>query len=284
MVPRLILTADDYGLTEAVNAGIEACLAGGAVQSTCIMSNMPFFARGGALKEKFPEISVGIHWTLTVGRPVLAAAQVPSLVGGNGEFVDFVELRRRLKAGKVNFAEVQAELQAQYRRFREVCATCDYWNTHENVHLWPGLFQCFVKVGRECQIPAMRSNSRRTICPNPAWFSLTHPLYFAKGLWISRWASMAKSQGMRLPDGLIIMPGYGPGKAKLLEALERGRKLGAGSVSELTLHPALDGDNPLYGRLGKSRIEEYHVFREPTLKTKLGELGYACASFATLNG
>ena len=86
MTRRLIITADDYGMCASVNDAIEECLGAGTVRATCAMVNMPLFNATAALRQKFPGCSVGIHWTLTQGRPILPPAQLPTLAGPDGEF------------------------------------------------------------------------------------------------------------------------------------------------------------------------------------------------------
>ena len=108
----LIVTADDYGMHETVNAAVEECLAAGTVQATCVMVNMPAAADAGSLRERFPRASVGIHWTLTQGRPVLPPTALRSLVRNDGEFHTCAEFRRRWRSGQIRHDEMYAELRA----------------------------------------------------------------------------------------------------------------------------------------------------------------------------
>jgi YdjC-like protein len=96
MTRRLIITADEYGMCASVNHAIDECLGAGTVRATCVMVNMPLFNATASLRHKFPNFSVGIHWTLTQGRPILTPAQLPTLVGPNGEFHPVLEFRHRM--------------------------------------------------------------------------------------------------------------------------------------------------------------------------------------------
>jgi predicted glycoside hydrolase/deacetylase ChbG (UPF0249 family) len=146
---RLIITADDYGMCDAVNDAIEECLVSGAVRATCVMMNMPVYNRAARLRQQFAQASVGIHWTLTQGRPVLPPSQVPTLVGNNGDFQPSSVLRRRWATGRVRLSEIKAELRAQVARFCDIAGKPDFWNTHQNFHVFPGLFKACVALGQE---------------------------------------------------------------------------------------------------------------------------------------
>ena len=161
MNKQLIITGDDYGLCPAVNDAIEECLAAGTMRATCIMANMPSCAGAASLRQKFPRSALGVHWNLTQGTPVLEPARVPTLVDGAGQF--YGSLRRRWLTRKLDRDEVRAELLAQYERFRSLAGAADFWNTHQDVHVFPGLFQLFVEFGKALKIPAMRCHERFTL-------------------------------------------------------------------------------------------------------------------------
>ena len=209
MSHRLIVTADDYGMCDSVNQAIEECMAAGTVKVTCVMVNMPANAQTASLRKRFPHCSVGIHWTLTEGRPLLPPAQVPSLVQANDTFHPALQLRRRWNQRRINIAELKAELRAQYTRFCEVTGPPDFWNTHENFHVWPGLFNVCVALGHDLRIPAMRSHRRFTV---PRFQTATayhwhHPLYWVKGTVISRWAKRVAAHGMLMPRRTSVYAG-----------------------------------------------------------------------------
>jgi predicted glycoside hydrolase/deacetylase ChbG (UPF0249 family) len=283
---RLIVTADDYGLCPPVNQAIEQCLEAGALRATCAMMNMPDSAAVGAFRRRFPDASLGIHWTLSLGAPVLPSRQIPSLVGADGGFLAFAELRRRFLTGRYDPAHLRAELTAQYERFRELAGEPDFWNTHQNVHVAPGVFQLCVDLASELGIGVMRSHRRITVPKrgSAASYHLRHPVYWLKGQLIGRWTSRAERRGMALPDGIIYLPGYGAGRVAIEEVAARlpwGRlRRGA----EWVIHPAVTAEHPLLGRLTESRQREYELFRDPGLKERLARRGVELAGFEILGG
>jgi chitin disaccharide deacetylase len=280
---RLIITADDYGMCEAVNQAIEACLMAGAVRATCAMTNMPSFGRTVSLREKFPYSSLGIHWTLTEGRPILPPSQLPSLVDPDGRFHSHVQLRRRWIQRRINMTELKAELRAQYQRFCEVAGRPDFWNTHQNFHVWPGLFDVCVALGQELHIPAMRSHRRFTVprTSTSTSYHLRHPLYWMKGRIIDRWANRVEAQGMLMPDGRIYTPGYGVDKASLEEVMRRLPWRSVKRAVEVIIHPATRVED-MFGALKESRVCEYQMFKDSGLVASLRQLGIEPVGFEGL--
>lgn len=282
MNKRLIITGDDYGLCKAVNDGIEDCLAAGAMRATCVMTNMHECGDAASLRKKFPQSSLGVHWNLTQGRPVLDPARVPSLVDGQGRFS--ASLRRQWLARRINAAELRAELRAQYGRFRELAGAADFWNTHQDVHVYPGLFQLFVDIGNALKIPAMRSHERVTLPlhGSASAYHLRHPSYWAKGYVIHRWSQRARAAGVRLPDGRLYLPGYEAG-SYIPEALfDRLDGRSVPRVIELVIHPSRELD-PSLGGLTESRLREYKLFRDTRLVGKLEDKGIRVVGFDGLD-
>jgi predicted glycoside hydrolase/deacetylase ChbG (UPF0249 family) len=280
---QLIITGDDYGLCAAVNDAIEECLAAGAMGATCVMTNMPSCAQAAGLRGKFPLSSIGLHWNLTQGEPLLSPAAVPSLVGEDGRFAG--SLRRRWWARQLNFAEMRAELVIQYERFRLLAGKPDFWNTHQNVHVFPGLFQFFVGLGNELNIPAMRSHERITLPlhSSVSRYHLRHPAYWIKGQVIRLWSMQARAKGMSMPDARLYLPGYEAGQYALTSVLDRVNWRDVSTAVELVIHPAKELDASLFGSLMESRLREYEMFREPHLAGKLERAGVRVVGFDALD-
>lgn len=284
MSQRLIITADDYGLCEAVNEGIEECLAAGTVRAACVMANMPAYSAAASLRQKFPQSSLGIHWNITQGWPVLPPSQVPSLVNGNGAFLTPSELRRRWWSGGVKLNELRAELRAQFDRLTDIMGALDFWNTHQNSHVFPGLFQAFVNIGRELKIPAMRCHRRLTTprCSSERRYQLSHPQYWVKGKVIAWWSSRAETFGTLMPDARIYAPGYRDPDSMIKEVISRLAWNKVKTAVEIIIHPATAIDQDLFGGLTESRLLEYHAFKNPELAQYLRRRGIEPVGFEAL--
>lgn len=79
-VKKLIVNADDFGFSKAVTDAILDCHSNGIVTSTTLMSNMPFAEYAASKAKVFPMLSVGLHMTLTEGKPLSAPADVDNLI------------------------------------------------------------------------------------------------------------------------------------------------------------------------------------------------------------
>jgi predicted glycoside hydrolase/deacetylase ChbG (UPF0249 family) len=67
-------------------------------------------------------LSVGLHINLTEGLPLCSAEDVPTLLNQHGEMLGKFGFRQALAAGRVDLAQVRAEVQAQLSRFMELTA------------------------------------------------------------------------------------------------------------------------------------------------------------------
>jgi chitin disaccharide deacetylase len=282
---RLIITADDYGLCDSVNQAIEECLSAGTVRATCVMANMPNYRPAESLRRKFPQSSLGIHWNVTQGRSVLPCERVPSLVNGDGSFCKPSDLRRRWWSGRLKLNELQAELRAQFDRLVEITGPLDFWNTHQNSHVFPGLFQTFVNLGRELGIPAMRCH-RRITTPRGSGemrYHMSHPQYWLKGQVIAWWSSQAETFGTLMPDARIYTPGYREPEDMIKEVISRLPWSRIKTAAEVIIHPATAIDTDLFGSMTESRLLEYRAFKNPALAEDLRRKGVEPVGFEALS-
>lgn len=284
MERRLIVTADDYGLSGSVNQAIHTCLEAGTVHATCVMTNMPVYGDAVQLRERFPGVSVGIHWTLTQSRPALSASQVPSLVDTEGRFYSRAQLQRRWLAGQINRSEIKAELCAQFDRLCALAGLPEFWNTHQDIHMLPGLFETCVSLGLELGIPAMRSHRRIMVFRDTTQMrhNLLHPVFWIKGFVIARWSQRAEARGMRMPDGKVYLRGYEISSAGIAEAIGHLPWNSINRAAELIIHPAAAIEAEVMNKLRESRIREYQVFADRRLAEGLHNLGVQLISFGGL--
>ncbi|WP_179281366.1 carbohydrate deacetylase [Paenibacillus sp. XY044] len=159
---QVIINADDFGLSPAVNRGIiEAYLAGG-ITSTSMMVNMPGLADTVNAARSLPGLGVGLHFNLTYGRPLSDPAAVPSLVREDGIFLDGKIRRIR------NASDVAAELDAQWNRFLETSLVPTHLDSHQLLHQDdPVIYQVMAELACRHRIPLRRSQIEHSLPPNP---------------------------------------------------------------------------------------------------------------------
>lgn len=281
---KLIITADDYGMCDSVNRAIEACAAAGVVLSTNVMPNMACAEEAARFREKYPNVSVGIHYNFTVGKPITPVSKVPSLVDEKGVFLSYKKIREKCKAKTYNFDEIKIEMKAQYERYISICGQPDYWNTHENVHVYPGLYQLFCDVNREYNIMKMRTH-RRIYIPAAAGksdksliWTLAEPL---KQQMLTNWRNTCERRGIHAPDGLLVRMDE---TDKLnLEYVFSHIKWGKNEIAEMAIHPALDANSEYFGEITDARIKEYELFSNKAVINWANQVGIDIVGFESVN-
>lgn len=115
---RVIINADDFGMSEAYNLGVIKSYRDGVVSSTSLMVNMDAAEHAVALTRDYPDLFIGQHTNFTIGKPCADPSKIPSMVDENGNFYRSGEYR----SGKRSFIyeEVKIETIAQMRRFKEL--------------------------------------------------------------------------------------------------------------------------------------------------------------------
>jgi predicted glycoside hydrolase/deacetylase ChbG (UPF0249 family) len=261
MMRSLIITADDYGMHCSVNKAINEGIEAGLITSTNVMTGMPECNDAVKLREKFPQVSIGLHWTLTAGKPVSSPDSITSLVADNGEFHSYTVFRDRYRKGLISDSEIKAELTAQYKKFLDLCGEPDYWNTHQNVHVSFRLMQLFLELAKELKIKKMRSHQRIYVpSSNKAKLPITRRIIEpAKRIVINHWMKNAQKSGIAFPDGLIFP--INPEKDREdIEYLINNIKWKNATCAELHIHPALQADCRYFGSITEQRVTEYELY------------------------
>ena len=156
---RLILHADDFGMSHSVNRAIIEMLDQGAVSSASIMMPCPWVAEAAAYARAHPEKDIGLHLTLNSEwktlrwGPLAPRDRVPGLLDPEGYLWPSVAGT----ASRARPEEVEAELRAQIEHARRLGIRFTHLDTHMGaLYARPDYFQLFEKLGRECGVPILR--------------------------------------------------------------------------------------------------------------------------------
>jgi predicted glycoside hydrolase/deacetylase ChbG (UPF0249 family) len=155
MTRRLIVNADDLGLSPGVNRGILEAHQRGILTSTTAMVNMPDAEAGiRQLQRAAPGMGIGLHLTLTTGRPVLPPEQVPSLVQADDTF-PYNGQNPLAHADSMEPDEVAAELRAQFARFVQLAGRKpDHLDSHHHAtYFIPAAFQAMLELADTHRLP-----------------------------------------------------------------------------------------------------------------------------------
>lgn len=135
MIQRVIINADDFGLSHEENRTILGAFQQGLISSATLMANMPAFEEACALtREHDLHGRIGLHFNLTYGRPLSAAIRnQPRLCNAAGEF-DLTLPRHRLWLPASTRRAIEAELRAQWQRCLEQGIRPSHIDSHQHVH------------------------------------------------------------------------------------------------------------------------------------------------------
>ena len=152
---RLIVNADDFGLSQNINKGIAKAFQRGIVTSASVMANAPAFADACSLAQK-TSLPVGVHLNLTCCAPVLTPQEVPSLVDGNGRFFSKWKFTLRFLMQRIRPEEIEAELAAQIQRLLTANIRPTHLDSHHHIHCLPGLARIVMKLAEKHGINNIR--------------------------------------------------------------------------------------------------------------------------------
>ncbi len=157
----LVVNADDLGVSRGATLGIVRAHREGIVTSASLAATTPHYAHAlDACVRACPDLGVGLHFTLTSGRPVSPVDQVPLLVDGQGRFRwRFLSLLRAaaLRSPRGLLEQVELELEAQLRRLESDGVRPDHIDGERHVHLIPGIFELVAAAARRRRIPFVRA-------------------------------------------------------------------------------------------------------------------------------
>ena len=161
-MPRLIINADDFGLTAGVNRAIVEAHRRGVVTSATLMANSRAFDEAVRLVQAEPRLSVGCHVVLVDGKPVLPAARVASLLAADTR--SGARFRTALSGfalaavrGRLREDEIEAEVTAQIRKLQAAGIAVTHLDTHKHAHMFPAVLRPLLRAARACGVGAVRN-------------------------------------------------------------------------------------------------------------------------------
>src|ERR1700712_5771822 len=85
MPSRLIINADDFGLTPGINRAVEELHQAGVLSSATLMATGLAFEDAVAIARRNPSLGVGCHLVFVDGLPISHPETVPSLLCADGK-------------------------------------------------------------------------------------------------------------------------------------------------------------------------------------------------------
>ena len=274
---QIILNADDFGRHTLINRAVKHGVTDGILRSATIMPGGAAFDDAAELAARSPKLGVGIHLTLVNGNPVLPPAEIASLVTEAGVFVDdHTAFAVRLLRGAVSHDEVRAELAAQLRRVEAAGIHPTHADSHQHMHVLPGVIDIALDLCRAAGIPAMRAPRAPLFAGS---FGGIGQLIGRTGLAVlaHRAAAKAQRRGIRVPDHFAgIVAGEAVDTATLTGIAASLR----GGVTEVMLHPGTDNETLIHDCLWNHDFEaELAAICAPAVRGALAAAGAEIVNF-----
>jgi predicted glycoside hydrolase/deacetylase ChbG (UPF0249 family) len=283
---RLIVNADDFGLTQGVNRAILEAHCHGIVTSATLMANGQAFDDASLRATSMSRMSVGCHVVVVDGSPVLGGKQTPSTLS-NKKFDDrrFYQslsgFAVRAVSGNIDAGEIEAEATAQIRKLQAAGIVVSHLDTHKYTHIFPPVLRPLLRAAKACGVPAMR---------NP--FGPLHVSIVAKqpSLWkrfgkVTVLSPLGKAfrrsvidAGMLAPDRTVGIVTTSSMNVRLFESIVDSLPEG---TWELVCHPGYNDAElgSIRTRLRESRAVELRLLTSPEAREILNRSGVKLISY-----
>jgi predicted glycoside hydrolase/deacetylase ChbG (UPF0249 family) len=164
-VGRLILNADDFGLTAGVNRAILELHRAGSLTSTTLMARAAATEEAIEMARWTPTLGVGCHVVLVDGEPVLPASELPTLVDRRtGRFQPTLSaFLQRLLTRRIHSSGIEAEAAAQIALLQSGGVALTHIDTHKHTHMFPAVLRPVLRAAKAAGIRCVRNPFE------PAW-------------------------------------------------------------------------------------------------------------------
>jgi hopanoid biosynthesis associated protein HpnK len=158
-VRRLIVNADDFGLTSGINRAVTELHTARALSSATLMATAEAAPFSQAIEEarNHPTLGVGCHIVLVDGTPLLSPSQIPSLVDGAGFRPKLGAFVTDLLLGRISEADIEAEALAQIRKLQQAGVPVTHLDTHKHTHTFPRVLRPLLSAALQCGVKAIRN-------------------------------------------------------------------------------------------------------------------------------
>lgn len=278
---RLIIHADDFGLTETINEGIIHAYTKGIVTSTSIAANGSAFKHAVELHRLNPKLDVGIHLTLIEEWPLLETNQISSLVNQNGQFhqhaITFV---KKYLTKKICPKEIEHELEAQIKKVIDYGIRISHVDSHQHLHVLPGIVSIILNLMEKYNIPAIRLpcekiNLRIMMSSGVSFTRVIHLVI------LNLLCSKVKNRPALHTDYFAGFLYSGCLHKKNFERLIN--HLPRHGTCEIMCHPGMDTQNIHYGHWRYHWSDELMALTDPKISNLIRQKGFQLTSYQDLN-
>jgi hopanoid biosynthesis associated protein HpnK len=285
-VRRLIINADDFGLTSGVNRAIVEGNRSGVVTSATLMANAQASAAAIELAKAEPGLKTGCHVVLIDGQPL--TANLASLTNGSARFRGSLK-QFALAAVRKQIAaeEIEREVAAQVGKILASGITLTHVDSHKHTHMFPEVLRPVLRAARACGVRAVR-NPFEPLRSWPLGMMVGAPALWLRSAGVMAFQMFAaefrralKEAGMVSTNGTVGIAVTGKLDQQILLRILKALPEG---TWELVCHPGYsDADLKASGtRLTRSREIELAALTSPETRAALVREKIELISYADL--
>ena len=153
----LIVTADDFGYSAAVNRAVASACRQGILQCASLMVMGDAFTEAVELARTLPDLQVGLHLNVTEGKPLSSPDLVPTLLDHQGRFKSSLPLAgMSLYGRKLARQQMEIEVAAQFAAFSATGLPFHHVDCHHHFYIHPTLFDIVLKNACQYQLKTIR--------------------------------------------------------------------------------------------------------------------------------
>lgn len=163
MDKKVIINADDLGISPGVNRGIVETHLNGILNSASLMVNARYAEDAIGRVRALPDLKMGLHISLISGKPVSPAKEVPTLIDEKGYFPKrgINLICKLLFNGQRMLRDIAKEIRAQIELMESFGLKIEHIDSHDHIHIFPSIMDLVIPLAKEFKIPRIRYANQR---------------------------------------------------------------------------------------------------------------------------
>lgn len=257
---NLVINSDDFGYSKAVNLGIVETFLRGVLTSTTLMANMYGFEDAVELSKQYPDLGVGVHLSLTCGKPILP--NMDTLIQENGDFISLGTLKERTYSIDLN--QLYEEWKAQIEKVKDAGIEITHLDSHHYTHSLGNNFQVIEQLSKKFDVPIRNCFGVKEKLTNPTV------------------APMDDFWNMfNYPEMKKLDFSYNYTKESLFKIIEQdAHKYSQFEKVEAVCHPGYLDEEVYFGSsFNIARMREIKLLCDPKIKKVLSDYGYRLCTY-----
>ena len=237
----IVFSADDFGLTQSVNAAVELAHTKGVLTQASLMVAAPAAADAVRRAKNLPGLNTGLHLVLVDGDSCLGHAKLPHITTPDGKFPkNQAALGLKYFFSPAARRELRAEIHAQFEAYAATGLKLHHADAHKHMHLHPTVGRYLIEIGKIFGLTRIRIPAEPPAILKHCGETQTFADYA-----LHTWTRLLRHQARHLATNDHVF-GLKWSGHMTLERIERLlRNLPPNASSEIYFHPATERDEML---------------------------------------